>query len=302
MAKKIQRGLGRGLGALLGEDVVALQAEVKPETVPVQDAAPVDAVRDLPIYMIDPNPDQPRRTFDEDALRELAASIESVGVIQPIVVCETDGRYRIIAGERRYRACRMAGLEMIPAIVRNWDQQRQLEAALIENLQRDDLNAIEEARGVRRLMEEGGLTQERAAERLGKSRSALANLLRLLTLEDAVQQMVINGKLSAGHARALAGVDRKRQVQLANLTVQQGWSVRQLERICAQPVKTEEEPKKAPRDRQFTNLESMARELFGTRAKLDGTQERGKLTLFYYSADDLQRIWEVLEMAHGEAQ
>ena len=302
MAKKIQRGLGRGLGALLGEDVVALQAEVKPETVPVQDAAPMDAVRDLPIYMIDPNPDQPRRTFDEDALRELAASIESVGVIQPIVVCETDGRYRIIAGERRYRACRMAGLEMIPAIVRNWDQQRQLEAALIENLQRDDLNAIEEARGVRRLMEEGGLTQERAAERLGKSRSALANLLRLLTLEDVVQQMVIDGKLSAGHARALAGVDRKRQVQLANLTVQQGWSVRQLERICAQPVKTEEEPKKAPRDRQFTNLESMARELFGTRAKLDGTQERGKLTLFYYSADDLQRIWEVLEMAHGEAQ
>ena len=302
MAKKIQRGLGRGLGALLGEDVVTPQAEVKPEAAPVQDAAPVDAVRDLPIYMIDPNPDQPRRTFDEDALRELAASIESVGVIQPIVVCETDGRYRIIAGERRYRACRMAGLEMIPAIVRNWDQQRQLEAALIENLQRDDLNAIEEARGVRRLMEEGGLTQERAAERLGKSRSALANLLRLLTLEDSVQQMVIDGKLSAGHARALAGVDRKRQVQLANLTVQQGWSVRQLERICAQPVKPEEEPKKAPRDRQFTNLESMARELFGTRAKLDGTQERGKLTLFYYSADDLQRIWEVLEMAHGEAQ
>ena len=300
MAKKIQRGLGRGLGALLGEDVVAPQVEAKPETVSVQEAA--DAVRDLPIYMIDPNPDQPRRTFDEDALRELAASIISVGVIQPIVVCETDGRYRIIAGERRYRACRLAGLEMIPAIVRNWDQQRQLEAALIENLQRDDLNAIEEARGVRRLMEEGGLTQERAAERLGKSRSALANLLRLLTLEDAVQQMVIDGKLSAGHARALAGVDRKRQVQLANLTVQQGWSVRQLERICAQPVKREEEPKKAPRDRQFTNLESMARELFGTRAKLDGTQERGKLTLFYYSADDLQRIWEVLEMAHGEAQ
>ena len=300
MAKKIQRGLGRGLGALLGEDVVAPQVEAKPETVSVQEAA--DAVRDLPIYMIDPNPDQPRRTFDEDALRELAASIISVGVIQPIVVCETDGRYRIIAGERRYRACRLAGLEMIPAIVRNWDQQRQLEAALIENLQRDDLNAIEEARGVRRLMEEGGLTQERAAERLGKSRSALANLLRLLTLEDTVQQMVIDGKLSAGHARALAGVDRKRQVQLANLTVQQGWSVRQLERICAQPVKREEEPKKAPRDRQFTNLESMARELFGTRAKLDGTQERGKLTLFYYSADDLQRIWEVLEMAHGEAQ
>ena len=302
MAKKIQRGLGRGLGALLGDDVVAPQPELKPEKPQAPEAEPADAVRELPIYMIDPNPDQPRRTFDEDALRELAASIESVGVIQPIVVCETEGRYRIIAGERRYRACRIAGLEMIPAIVRNWDQQRQLEAALIENLQRDDLNAIEEARGVRRLMEEGGLTQERAAERLGKSRSALANLLRLLTLEDSVQQLVIDGKLSAGHARALAGVDRRRQVQLANLTVQQGWSVRQLERICAQPVKPQEDVKKAQRDRQFANLEGMARELFGTRAKLDGTQDRGKLTLFYYSADDLQRIWEVLEMAHGEGQ
>ena len=303
MAKKIQRGLGRGLGALLGEDVVALQAEVKSETVPVQDAAPVDAVRDLPIYMIDPNPDQPRRTFDEDALRELAASIESVGVIQPIVVCETDGRYRIIAGERRYRACRMAGLEMIPAIVRNWDQQRQLEAALIENLQRDDLNAIEEARGVRRLMEEGGLTQERAAERLGKSRSALANLLRLLTLEDAVQQMVIDGKLSAGHARALAGVDRRRQVQLANLTVQQGWSVRQLERICAQPEnKPGETPAPARRPAELGQRETMAREVFGTRVKLDGDENKGKITLSYMSAEDLERIWDVLEFIRQSEQ
>ncbi len=301
MARKIQRGLGRGLGALLGDDVVAAQQEpIKNE--PQQAAAPADAVRDLPIYLVDPNPDQPRRSFDEDALRELAASIDAVGVIQPIVVCETDGRYRIIAGERRYRASRIAGAETIPAIVRDWDQQRQLEAALIENLQRDDLNAIEEAQGVRRLMEEGGLTQERAAERLGKSRSAVANLLRLLTLEGSVQQLVIDGKLSAGHARALAGVDKKRQVQLANLTVQQGWSVRQLERICAQPVKEQEALVRPPRDRQFANLEGMARELFGTRAKLDGTQDRGKLTLFYYSADDLQRIWEVLEMARGDQQ
>ena len=299
MAKKVQRGLGRGLGALLGDDVVEQPAAAPEVKAPAEEVQ--DAVRMLPIRLIDPNRDQPRRSFDEDALRELAASIEAVGVIQPIIVAEVGERYSIIAGERRYRASRMAGLDEIPAIVRNWDEQRRLEAALIENLQRDDLNPIEEALGVKHLMEESGLTQEKAAERLGKSRPAVANLLRLLTLEESVQQMLIEGKLSAGHARALVTVDKKRQVQLANLTVQQGWSVRQLERICAQPVK-EEPPKPAKvRDQQFSRLEGMARELFGTRAKLDGTQDSGKLTLFYYSADDLQRIWEVLEMA-GEGR
>lgn len=295
MAKKVQRGLGRGLGALLGDDVVESKA---PETAQQESPkAPADEVRMLPIRLIDPNKEQPRRSFNEEAMQELCASIRAVGVIQPIIVAPMGDRYRIIAGERRYRASRMADLDEIPAIVRDWDQQRQMEAALIENLQRDDLNPIEEAMGVRRLMDEGGLTQEKIAERIGKSRPAVANLLRLLTLEKSVQQLVVEGKLSAGHARALVTVDAKRQVQLANLTVQQGWSVRQLERICAQPVK-DPEPKPAKvRDQQFSQLEGMARELFGTRAKLDGTHEAGKLTLFYYSGDDLQRIWEVLELA-----
>ena len=299
MAKKVQRGLGRGLGALLGDDVVEQPAAAPEVKAPAEEVQ--DAVRMLPIRLIDPNRDQPRRSFDEDALRELAASIEAVGVIQPIIVAEVGERYSIIAGERRYRASRMAGLDEIPAIVRNWDEQRRLEAALIENLQRDDLNPIEEALGVKHLMEESSLTQEKVAERLGKSRPEVANLLRLLTLEQSVQQLLIEGKLSAGHARALVTVDKKRQVQLANLTVQQGWSVRQLERICAQPVKQEEPKPVKVRDQQFSRLEGMARELFGTRAKLDGTQDSGKLTLFYYSADDLQRIWEVLEMA-GEGK
>lgn len=293
MAKKVQRGLGRGLGALLGDDVVQEKA---PEIVP-EKKVNGDQVSMLPIRLVDPNADQPRKKFDEDALKELAASIEAVGVIQPIIVTQIGERYRIIAGERRYRASRLAGLEEIPAIVRDWDQQKQLEAALIENLQRDDLNPIEEALGVKHLMEESGLTQEKTAERLGKSRPALANLLRLLTLADSVQQMVVEGKLSAGHARALVSVDKKRQVQLANLTVQQGWSVRQLERICAQPVKDEEKKPAKVRDAQISQLEGMARELFGTRAKLDGTHDSGKLTLFYYSQDDLQRIWDILEMA-----
>lgn len=292
MAKKVQRGLGRGLGALLGDDVVQEKA---PEA--VAESKNKDEVRLLPIRLVDPNTEQPRRSFDEDALRELAASIEAVGVIQPIIVTRVQDRYRIIAGERRYRASRLAGLEEIPAIVRDWDQQRQMEAALIENLQRDDLNPIEEALGVKRLMDESGLTQEKTAERLGKSRSALTNLLRLLTLAEEVQQLVIDGKLSAGHARALAGVDRQRQIKLARLTVEQGWSVRQLERICAQPVKEETVKPAKVRDAQFTRLEGMARELFGTRARLDGDGASGKLTLFYYSEDDLQRIWDVLEMA-----
>ena len=291
MAKKVQRGLGRGLGALLGDAVEQEESRPQPQE------READEVRMLPVRLIDPNREQPRRSFDEQALADLAQSIRAVGVLQPIIVAPNGDRFTIIAGERRYRASRLAELEEIPAIVRDWDEQTRLEAALIENLQRDDLNPIEEAMGVRRLMDEAGLTQEKVAERLGKSRPAVANLLRLLTLPDMVRQMLVDGKLSAGHARALVTVDRKRQIQLANLTVQQGWSVRQLERICAQPVK-EEAPKPA-RDAQFGQLESMARELFGTRVKLDGDQNNGKITLYYYNADDLQRIWDVLEMAGG---
>ena len=299
MAKKVQRGLGRGLGALLGDAVEEAAAKEVPAEV-AEPQTPVDEVRMLPIRLIDPNRDQPRRSFDETALNELAASIRAVGVIQPIIVQQNGERYTIIAGERRYRASRLAEQEEIPAIVRDWDEQKRLEAALIENLQRDDLNPVEEAMGVRRLMEEAGLTQELVAQRLGKSRPAVANLLRLLTLPDSVKQLLVEGKLSAGHARALVTVSPRRQVQLANLTVQQGWSVRQLERICAQPVKEEIKRPRPPRDAQIGELESMARELFGTRVRLDGNTESGRITLYYYNGDDLQRIWDVLEMARDK--
>ena len=292
--KKPQRGLGRGLGALLGDD-----REPVAEIAPREGEAPAAGdVRRIPLRLIDPNREQPRRRFDEEALNDLAQSIRSVGVLQPIIVAPGgEGRYTIIAGERRYRAARLAELEEIPAIVRDWDEQTRLEAALIENLQRDDLNPVEEAMGVRRLMDDAGLTQEKVAERLGRSRPAVANLLRLLTLPEMVQQMLIEGKLSAGHARALVTVDRKRQMQLANLAVQQGWSVRQLERICAQPPAEEVKKPKIRRDPQLNRLEGMARELFGTRVRLDGNEQSGKITLYYYNADDLQRIWDVMEMA-----
>ncbi|HIS94102.1 MAG TPA: ParB/RepB/Spo0J family partition protein [Candidatus Alectryocaccomicrobium excrementavium] len=288
-----KRGLGRGLDALLGADA---QEE--------QTTGHIDAVMQLPITKIDVNPGQPRRTFDEKALMELAESIRSVGVIQPIVVAQRSGRYTIIAGERRYRAARLAGLKELPAIVRDWDEAARLEAALIENLQREDLNPIEEALGVKNLMEQCGYTQERAAERLGKSRPAVANLLRLLTLDERVIEMVRAGQLSAGHARALVTVSKERQVKLAELTAQQGFSVRQLERICAQP---EPEKKSAPEEKpvragELNDLERMAREVFGTRAKIEGDEDKGRLILNYYSQDDLQRIWEILEfMRQGGA-
>ncbi|MBQ6594784.1 MAG: ParB/RepB/Spo0J family partition protein [Clostridia bacterium] len=286
MTKKVQRGLGRGLGALLGD--AAEEPEVRESE---------DSIRMLPVRLIDPNREQPRRAFDEDALAELAASIKTVGVLQPIIVASEGERFTIIAGERRYRATRMAGLDEIPAIVRNWDDQKRLEAALIENLQRDDLNPIEEAAGIRRLMEDAGLTQEAVAERLGKSRSAVANLLRLLGLPEVVRRLVTEGKLSAGHARALVGLDAQRQVQLANLAVQQGWSVRQMEKICSETPEKPKRSSKVRKDQQLTQLEGMARELFGTRVRLDGTTEGGRMTLYYYSPEDLQRIWDVLAAA-----
>lgn len=282
MAAKMQRGLGRGLGALLGDAAQGAGEGAQ------------DEVRLLKLTQIDPNRDQPRADFDESALQELAASIRAVGVLQPILVRRTGERYQIIAGERRYRASRLAGLEEIPAIVRDWDEQKRLEAALVENLQRDDLNPVEEAVGVKRLMEAANLTQERVAERIGKSRPAVANLLRLLTLPEEVQKMLVDGRLTAGHARALVTVEPARQVQLANLTVQQGWSVRQLERICAQGARPAPKPKPRP-DRELVQLEDMASRLFGTRAKIDGDRNRGRLVISYYSQDDLQRIWDVLD-------
>ncbi len=282
-AKKPQRGLGRGLGALLGEDVV-------------QEEKRTDEVLRLPIRLIDPNRNQPRRSFDDAALKELAQSIQAVGVLQPIIVCRSGERYAIVAGERRYRASRLAGLEEIPAIVRDFNEQARLEAALIENLQRDDLNPIEEAMGVKRLMDETGLTQEKTAERLGKSRSALANLLRLLNLPDSVQGLIQAGKLSAGHARALVALENPaKQEKLAQLCVAQGWSVRQFEKICQAAMQAEPKPIQKPaRDPQLKELESLMRNALGLRAKLEGDLNAGKITLTYYSQDDLQRMWDAL--------
>lgn len=295
--KTAPHGLGRGLGALLGD------IENESELLHSETEQKGDVVQTVPLSSIDPNRDQLRKEFREESLKELADSIRAVGVIQPIVVTKRGNRYSIIAGERRWRASRMAGLNEVPVIVRDWDEMTRLKAALIENLQRDDLNPVEEALGIRALMDKCELTQEAASGVIGKSRSAIANSLRLLTLPDDVLALLKDGSLSAGHGRALVSVSPERQSKLAILTVQQGWSVRQLERICAQPEKKPvETPVPARRPAELGQLEKMAREVFGTRVKLDGDENKGKITLSYMSAEDLERIWDVLEFIRQSEQ
>lgn len=284
MAKKT-RGLGRGLEALLPDAEEALSS----------------GVQEISLGDIDPNPDQPRRTFSEESIAQLAQSIREQGVLQPILVTpQNGGRYRIVAGERRWRASRAAGLDKVPVIVRDLDVIQQMEIALIENLQREDLNPIEVAQGIRSLMQQCGYTQETVANRLSKSRPAVANLLRLLTLPEEVIELVRQGSLSAGHARVLAGLDdNARKLALAKETIEQGYSVRQLEALAA-AVKAEPEkqpapkPKKAALPAELTELESRIRETMGVRATLTGTVKKGKIVLQYYSQDELEHLNDLL--------
>ena len=289
MPKKT-RGLARGLDALL----------------PELDTTAPGAGQEIAVGDIDPNPDQPRRAFSEESIAQLAASIREQGVLQPILVTPVHGgRYRIVAGERRWRAAREAGLNAVPCIVREMDVVQQMEIALIENLQREDLNPIEVAQGIQSLMKQCGYTQETVAQRLSKSRPAVANLLRLLTLPDSVIAMVRQGTLSAGHARVLAGLDDDGMKQtLAARTIAEGWSVRQLETAAAL---LKQDAAKLPRPEkklhtlpaELTELETLCRETFGMRATLTGTAKKGKIVLQYYSQDELERLNELLQQMNG---
>ena len=287
MAKK-SHGLGRGLDALLPEADESLSG----------------GVQEIAIGDIDPNPDQPRRVFQEESIAQLAQSIREQGVLQPILVTpEEGGRYRIVAGERRWRASRAAGLDAVPCLVRDLDVIQQMEIALVENLQREDLNPIEAARGIRILMQQCGYTQETVANRLSKSRPAVANLLRLLTLPEEVMALVEKGALSAGHARVLAGMeDDAAKLALARETVDKGYSVRQLEALAAS---RKVEPKKpAPACRalpaELSELESRVRETLGVRATLSGTAKKGKIVLQYYSQEELEHLSDLLSRLGDE--
>lgn len=270
-------GLGRGL------DVLLPQSDSLLETV----------VRDIAIDDIDPNTDQPRRDFDKDALEQLAQSIREAGVLSPILVVENGSRYRIVAGERRFRASRIAGLSTVPCIVREMTTEQQMEAALIENLQREDLNPIEEAAAIRSLMQECGYTQDQAAKKLGKSRPAIANSLRLLNLPKEITDLVVTGDLSAGHARVLAGLESdSRKLELAHQCVLHGWSVRRLEEAAR-------EKPSAPRavrtiTPELESLQNSMREALGLKTTLSGSEKKGKIILSYNTAEELEHLYEVI--------
>ena len=287
MAKKTH-GLGRGLDSLFADQ---------------EDwgAGASTSIQEIPIGELDPNPDQPRKHFDEENIALLSESIRDQGVLQPlIVVAASNGRYRIIAGERRYRACRMAGMETVPCIVRDLDIVRQMEISLIENLQREDLNPVEAARGVRALMQQCGYTQEKVAQRLGKSRPAVANLIRLLNLPEEVTDMVRDGLLTAGHARVLAGLtDPETQIVLAKKAADEGLNVRQMEALAARAKGTEtgrQKPReKGPLAPELRELQDRLLEKTGMRAVLTGTPKKGKIVLQYSSLEELNRLYELLE-------
>ncbi|MCR4576947.1 MAG: ParB/RepB/Spo0J family partition protein [Clostridiales bacterium] len=280
-------GLGRGLDALFS------QIEQEDEALR-NDEPSGEEVKELSLNDIDINSAQPRKSFDEDALKELAESIASVGVIQPIIVHPNGDRYTIVVGERRFRASRLAGKTTIPAIVRSWDEMTRLKSALIENIQRQQLNPIETAQGLKTLMEKCDLTQDETAEAVGKSRSQVTNTLRLLTLEPEVQQLLLDGSLTAGHARALVGLPASTQLTLAREAVKQGLNVRQLEK-AAQLGMLPFKVKKPPKSQEIKRMEKMAREAFGVKARVDGDENRGRLVLTYSSREDLEGIWNILE-------
>ena len=271
-------GLGRGL------DVLLPQSDSLLETV----------VRDIAIDDIDPNTDQPRREFDRNALEQLAQSIREAGVLSPILVVENGSRFRIVAGERRFRASRMAGLATVPCIVRSMTTAQQMEAALIENLQREDLNPIEEAAAIRSLMQECGYTQEQASKKLGRSRPAITNSLRLLNLPKAITDMVIAGDLSAGHARVLAGIEgESRQLEMAHQCVLHGWSVRRLEEAARERAASGRSAVRTLTP-ELEGLQSSMREALGLKTVLSGTEKKGKITLSYHSAEELEHLYEVI--------
>lgn len=277
----VKKGLGRGLDALLDE----LDLEEKSG----------GQIEQVSLYDIDTNPDQPRKTFDEEKLKELAASLKRHGVVQPLIVKRNGLRYTIIAGERRFRAARLAGLSTVPVLVSDLDENAIMEVALVENIQRENLNPIEEAAAIRLLMEQHDLTQEEVSARIGKSRPAIANALRLLSLEKPVTEYIKSGKLSAGHGKMLAGIeDRERQIELANKAIEKDWSVRRLEdelRFAAWEKKPKAKQEYSP---EFKAALRAMRNKLKTKVAVEGTEQKGKLIISYYNADDLDTIYRAI--------
>lgn len=293
MAKSANKGLGRGYASLMGiNDVDDFTHGVENFGTPAS-----DGVVTLSLLDIDPNREQPRKNFDKDALNELAESIKTYGVVQPIIVTPIGKRFMIIAGERRFRASKIAGKTEIPAIIRNYTPQEIKEISLIENLQREDLSPIEAARAIRTLMTEFNMTQEVAADRIGKSRSSVANTLRLLTLSDEVIGLIENGRLSAGHARALVVVPKEYQYKLALKGCDNQMTVREMEKVVRdflnpKPQKLKAKPEEC---RELHDLVGNMQRTFATKVSAVGNGNKGRIYIDYYTADDLDRICKLVD-------
>lgn len=301
MASTKPRGLGRGLSSLF-EDI-----DFHPEAVSIKEIEPIDENKPFAarktndgesiVFVkpeeIKPNSKQPRKFFDEAALEDLTNSIKEHGIIQPILLRPSENGYEIVAGERRYRAARRAGLKAIPSIIRDLDEKQNMLYALIENMQRENLNVIEEAQGLREMSKTYNLTQEQMAISVGKSRPYISNTMRLLKLPQEVQDFVLDNKLSAGHARAIAGMDGKNiQLEAAKKAIKNGWSVRETEKYTGKNVSKAKGKKKT--DPDIKRLEESLCQALGTKVKLSGTDNKGKLEMEYYSREDLERLLDLL--------
>lgn len=279
--------LGRGLGSLFDEPQLADSS---------------DAVETLRITLVEPNKNQPRRSFDDEKIDELSESIKIHGVIQPIIVVKNNDRYKIVAGERRWRAAKKAGLKEIPAVIRNYTEFEIAQIALIENLQRENLNPIEEALGYRTLMDKFNMTQEDVSDKIGKSRSAIANTVRLLALDEPIRQKLISGEISSGHARALLTVETpKTRIAILEAIIEKGLNVRQTEALVKQLQKSTPKKKKPVLDEQIKAqiaiLEDRLSSKLGTKVTLSHDTKKGKIEIEYYGNDDLDRIISIIEEA-----
>ncbi len=292
MAKAKMTGLGKGLDALFGGSPLDVQMEENTEE--VQEIDDNKNLKTLKITEVEPNREQPRKNFNQEALEELSESIKEYGVIQPIVVSKEDGYYAIVAGERRWRAAKLAGLGEIPAIIRESDEQTNREISLIENIQREDLNPYEKALGIRSLMDKYGMTQEEVSKKIGKSRSSVSNTVRVLYLTPDVLELVKQGKLSEGHCKALAGIsDPKRQYEAAIRMIEKGESVRQAE---SKNRITKREKKLDPKYKYlYEDIEDKFQGFFGTKVKLDQGKRKGKIIIEYHNNEDLERMLNLIK-------
>jgi ParB family chromosome partitioning protein len=290
MSSPPKRGLGRGLGALLGDAPVPTAPNAPAAAAP----AAQEAMREIPLARIKPNPFQPRQSFDPGAMDELKASIAEYGVLVPVIVRKRGDGFELIAGERRWRASAALQRTTIPAIVRESDDRDSLEVAIIENLQRENLNPLEEAAGFASLMDEYGFTQEDVAQRLGKSRPAVANALRLLALPDAIKVMLADGRLSAGHGRALLSARAEDRVKLAQRAVEEGLSVRALERLTSAAKPAHPAAQSRERNADEESFESRLRERFGVRVALVRSGSGGRIEFRFSDDDELMRLGDLL--------